>query len=128
MSVVEPKTVGLSAEAHGKLKALQEEGYFNRLLDGYRFAIGLALARGVDPSEVQGAETIFSLASFDQDQSIKVAIEALLGDRVHGVSVYKMAERLAEWGVHELARLSEAGTIDIVGLLDEAAGADEVAE
>lgn len=119
MSVAEPTTIGLSEGAHEKLKRLQEEQHFRELLDGYRFAIGLALAQGVEPPEVQKRTTIFNVGTVDPDQSLKRSIEALMGDRVRDASIYKMAERLAEWGVNELASQAEAGGIDFAGLLDQ---------
>ncbi|WP_372921526.1 hypothetical protein [Roseovarius sp.] len=120
MSISEPTTIGLSESAHGKLKRLQEEGHFRELLDGYRFAIGLALAQGVEPPEVQKRTTIFNVGTVDPDQSLKRSMEALMGNRVLDASIYKMAERLAEWGVHELASQAGTGSIDFVGLLDRA--------
>lgn len=120
MSIAEPTTIGLSEGAHEKLKRLQEEKHFRELLDGYRFAIGLALAQGVEPPEVQKRTTIFNVGTVDPDQSLKRSIEALMGDRVRDASIYKMAERLAEWGVNELASQAEAGSIDFAGLLDQA--------
>lgn len=120
MSIAEPTTIGLSEGAHEKLKRLQEEQHFRELLDGYRFAIGLALAQGIEPPEVQKRTTIFNVGTVDPDQSLKRSIEALMGDRVQDASRYKMAERLAEWGVNELASQAEAGSIDFVGLLDQA--------
>lgn len=120
MSIAEPTTIGLSEGAHEKLKRLQEEQHFRELLDGYRFAIGLALAQGVEPPEVQKRTTIFNVGTVDPDQSLKRSIEALMGDRVQDASIYKMAERLAEWGVNELASQAESGSIDFAGLLDQA--------
>lgn len=120
MTSAEPTTIGLSESAHGKLKRLQEDGYFRELLDGYRFAIGLALAQGVEPPDVQKRTTIFNVGTVDPDQSLKRSIEALMGSHVGDASIYKMAERLAEWGVNELASQAEAGSIDFVGLLDQA--------
>ena len=122
MSAAEPTTIGLSEGAHEKLKWLQEEQHFRELLDGYRFAIGLALAQGVEPPEVQKRTTIFNVGTVDPDQSLKRSIEALMGDRVRETSIYKMAERLAEWGVNELASQAKDGSIDFAGLLDEADG------
>lgn len=127
MTVAEPTTIGLSESAHEKLKWLQEEQHFRDLLDGYRFAVGLALAQGIEPPEVQKRTTIFNVGTVDPDQSLKRSIEALMGDRVRDTSVYKMAERLAEWGVNELASQAKAGSIDFVSLLDQA-GDKEVTE
>lgn len=120
MSIAEPTTIGLSESAHEKLKWLQEEQHFRELLDGYRFAIGLALAQGVEPPEVQKRTTIFNVGTVDPDQSLKRSIEALMGDRVRDTPLYKMAERLAEWGVNELASQAKTGRIDFAGLLDQA--------
>ena len=120
MSISEPTTIGLSEGAHEKLKRLQEEQHFRELLDGYRFAIGLALAQRVVPPEVQKRMTIFNVGTVDPDQSLKRSIEVLMVDRVRDTSIYKMAERLAEWGVNELASQAEAGSIDFIGLLDQA--------
>ena len=120
MNIAEPTTIGLSEGAHKKLKWLQEEQNFRELLDGYRFAIGLALAQGVEPPEVQKRTTIFNVGTVDPDQSLKRSIEALMGDRARETSIYKMAERLAEWGVNELASQAKGGRIDFAGLLDQA--------
>lgn len=119
MSIAEPTTIGLSEGAHEKLRRLQEEQHFRELLDGYRFAIGLALSQGVEPPEIQKRTTIFNVGTVDPDQSLKRSIEALMGDRVRDASIYKMAERLAEWGVNELAGQAESGSIDFAGLLDQ---------
>jgi len=127
MSSAEPTTIGLSESAHGRLKWLQEEGHFRELLDGYRFAIGLALAQGIEPPDVQKRTTIFNVGTVDPDQSLKRAIKALMGRQVRDTSIYKMAERLAEWGVNELASQAQAGGIDFVGLLDQA-GEKEAAD
>jgi hypothetical protein len=127
LSIAEPTTIGLSEGAHEKLKRLQEERQFRDLLDGYRFAIGLALAQGVEPPEVQKRTTIFNVGTVDPDQSFKRSIEALMGDRVQGASIYKMAERLAEWGVNELSAQAEVGSLDFVSLLD-LAGEKEAAD
>ena len=122
MTVAEPTTIGLSEGAHRKLKWLQEEQHFRDLLDGYRFAIGLALAQGIEPQEVQKRTTIFNVGTVDPDQTLKRSIETIMGDRVRGVAVYKMAERLAEWGVNELASQAQAGSIDFLRLLDQTRG------
>jgi hypothetical protein len=40
-------------------------------------------------------------------------------ERVLGKSTYKMAERLADWGIQELSREAERGTINVVGIFDQ---------
>lgn len=120
----EPTTIGLSESAHEKLKWLKEEQYFRDLLDGYRFAIGLALAQRINPPEFQNRTTIFNVGTVDPDQSLKQSIEALMSERDQETPIYKMAERLAEWGVNELASQAQAGSIDFIKLLEQASQKD----
>lgn len=122
MSITEPTTLGLSQTAHNKLKWLKEEQYFRELLDGYRFAIALALAQGIDPPDIKEKRTtIFNIGTADPDQSLKQCIQVIMGDRIQGIPIYKMAERLAEWGINELeSQARSSGGIDFVTLLDQA--------
>lgn len=125
MSITEPTTLGLSQSAHNKLKWLQEEKYFREILDGYRFAIALALAQGIDPPEIKKRTTVFNVGTVDPDQSLKQSIQVIMGDRIQNIPIYKMAERLAEWGVNELESQARSGGIDFIALLDQANEADD---
>ena len=120
MKPSEPTTIGLSSSAHEKLKYLQEAGCFRELLDGYRFAIGLALVQNVDPPDIAKRVTIFNVGTVDPDQTILRAIEAIMGDRKIELPYYRMAERLAEWGVNELHSIAITDGIDLVALLEKA--------
>lgn len=124
MTVSEPTMMGVSEATHAKLKRLKEDGHFREMADAYRFGISLALAQGmVDPPEIS-SQTVFSVGTIDPDQTLKRSIEAILGDRLRGKSVYKMAERLADWGIQELSREAESGSINAVGLFDQLKAAD----
>jgi len=118
MSFDEPVTIGLSNGAHGKLQRMKEDGHFAELMDGYRLAIGLALAYGVEPAIVTNRNTMFNIGSLDPDRSIYHAVQALRQNKDE--AVYRTAERLAEWGVEEMYRQVETGTFSIVELLQEA--------
>jgi hypothetical protein len=115
--VNEPTMIGLSEEAHRQLQRLKEDGHFREMLDAYRFGIGLALAEGIIPSEIS-SKTVFSVASVDPNQRMKSAIQTIMGDKVKDVPVYRMAERLADWGVRELFKHSQNGDIDVVAIFD----------
>ncbi|WP_027582029.1 hypothetical protein [Bradyrhizobium sp. Ai1a-2] len=120
MSITEPTMIGLSESTHLKLKRLKEEGHFREMVDGYRFGIGLALAQGIlSPPEISSTTTVFSVATLDPDQTLRRGIEAIVGDKLQGKSVYRLAERLADWGIQELAREAERGEINVVGLFDQ---------
>jgi signal transduction protein with GAF and PtsI domain len=119
MTVSEPTMIGCSEPTHAKLKRLKEDNHFREMADAYRFGIGLALAQGItEPPEIS-TQTVFSVATIDPDQSLKRSIEAILGEQLRGKSVYKMAERLADWGIQELSREAENGSINVVGLFDQ---------
>jgi hypothetical protein len=126
--VQEPTNVGLSEATHAKLKRLKDDGHFKEMADAYRFAIGLALAQGmIDPPELSSTTTVFGVAAIDPDQTLRRGIEAIVGDHLQGKSIYKFAERLADWGIQELAREAERGEINIVALFDQLKQADSAA-
>ena len=118
MTIIEPNQIGIGEVAHAKLKKLYEDGHFAQMMDAYRFAIALALAQGVTPSEITGSrQNVYSVATIDPDQSLYTAIKTLIntGD----ISVYRWAERLADWGVMEMSRRADEGTLDIGQILEE---------
>lgn len=115
MSVTEPTSIGLSERAHALLTQMKEDNFLAEMADGYRLGIGLALAQGVEPDDLPQRRTVFSVATIDPDQEIAAAIRALID--LKGGSVYRMAERLAEWGVIELAKQFDGSPIDVATLL-----------
>lgn len=118
MSISEPTMIGVAEATHAKLQRLKEDGHFREMADAYRFGIGLALAQGIVPREIS-ARTVFSVGTIDPKQELRNAIQAVLGSHLNGVPVYKMAERLADWGINELSAMAEKGEIDVVKLFDQ---------
>jgi hypothetical protein len=118
MTVAEPTMVGLSVETHARLQRLKEDDHFLEMVDAYRCGVALALAQGVIPNEVPTPRTtVFSVATFDPDGQIAMAIRAIMD--IKDMQVYRMAERLAEWGVEDLARQAENGEINFGALLTQ---------
>ena len=118
MSIIEPNQIGIGEVAHNHLTRLLEEGYFAQMMDAYRFAIALALAHSVSPTKLTGSrKNFFSIATIDPDQSLYAAIKTIIdtGD----TPVYRWAERLADWGVMEMSKQADSGTLDIGNLLKE---------
>lgn len=123
MTIQEPSTVGLTKAAHDKLKRLKEDRQFGELVDAYRFAISLAVAQGIDPFSVPSEgnrQTMFNVGTLDPDQLLKVAINAVYSDACNNEAAYKIAERLAEWGVGKLSMEASHGDINFVKLLQQA--------
>ena len=115
MSVTEPTMIGLSDTAHALLSQMKEDNFLAEMADGYRLGIGLALAQGIEPEDLPQKRTVFSVATIDPDQEIAAAIRALID--LKGTSVYRMAERLADWGVVELAKRFDGSPIDVGTLM-----------
>lgn len=113
--------IGLSEAGNDKLDRLKEMGYFAEKMDGYRFAVSLALAQGALPPDITKRTTFLNVGSLDPDQTLRRAVEALLSDQLEGTTPYRLVERLADWGVTELFRQAEQGDIDFGGLLDQLA-------
>lgn len=125
MTESEVTTVGLSEHADDLLDQLKEQDVFAEKLDGYRFAISFAIASGVVPLEIEKRKTLFNVGSLDPGQLIRSAIEALYDEDLRETTVYRFAERLADWGVRELYEHALQGDLDFVGLLRSA---EETAE
>jgi hypothetical protein len=118
MTVSEPGFVRLSERTHARLKRLKEDGHFLEMLDGYRCGIALALAQGVVPDELPTPrQNVFGVATFDPDSQIATAIRAIMDTK--DIAVYRWAERLAEWGIEELAKQADSGEIDFGRLLEQ---------
>lgn len=108
--------IGLSEKTHAVLTQMKEDGYLAEMADGYRLGIALALAKGVVPPEVPAPrKTVFSVATIDPDQDVATAIRSLAN--LEGGSIYRMAERLAEWGINEIHTMFDGGPIDIADIL-----------
>lgn len=117
MTGTEPTNIGLSETAHRKLKRLKEDEHFDEMVDAYRCGVALALAYGALPDELPASrQNIFGVATVDPNREIFIAVQALTD--TSEVGVYRMAERLADWGVMELARMAEEeGEINFADLL-----------
>lgn len=120
MTDTDVTTVGLSEEADDLLDQLKEQEIFAEKLDGYRFAISFAAASGIMPTDIGKRKTLFNVGSLDPGQLIRGAIEALYADEVSSSSVYRVAERLADWGVRELHARATSGQLDFVEILKSA--------
>lgn len=117
MNLTDLINVGLSEAANDKLDELKELGYFAEKIDGYRFAVGLAIAQGVIPADINKRITFLNVGSLDPDQTLRRAVEALMPSQLEETTVYRLIERLADWGVCELHTQAKAGDIDFATIL-----------
>jgi hypothetical protein len=109
--------IGLSEAANDKLDELKERGYFAEKIDGYRFAVALAISQGANPGEISRRTTFLNVGSLDPDQVLRRSVEALRPLELGETTVYRLIERLADWGVCELYAQAKVGEIDFVKIL-----------
>jgi hypothetical protein len=107
-------TVGLTAANHANLQRLKDEGIFAEMLDGYKFAVGLAIKRGLISREGIKTNTIFNVGSLDRDGSLKDLVSTLFPEAED--RPYAFTERLAEAGVSELMQLYNSGQLRFADL------------
>ncbi len=117
MSTSDLINVGLSDRANENLDDLKERGIFADKIDGYRFGVSLALAHGAIGGDLIDRKNLFNVGSIDPDQLIKIAVEALHADLLKENTVYRLVERLADWGVNELHAQAVTGSIDFDTIL-----------
>jgi hypothetical protein len=121
MTATDLINVGLSDTGNDKLDYLREQGYFAEKIDGYRFAVSLALAHGVIPPELPKRVTFLNVGSLDPDQTLRRAVEALMPDQLAETTVYRLVERLADWGVNDLHAQAQRGDIDFEAIFEQLA-------
>jgi hypothetical protein len=119
MTTTDLINVGLSDTGNDKLDYLKEQGYFAEKIDGYRFAVSLALAHGVIPPELPKRVTFLNVGSLDPDQTLRRAVEALMPNQAAETTVYRLVERLADWGVNDLYAQAQHGDIDFEAIFEQ---------
>ena len=120
--IVEPTSIGLSERNHSWLTRFKEEKVFSEMIDAYRFAFSFALSKGVIPDEIkENRKTTFSVSTFDPDKDIYVTLQCLIPN-IDG-PVYRMAERLADWGMTELVKEYQSGRLNLVRIIKQASKA-----
>jgi hypothetical protein len=115
---MEPVQIGISDRAHATLERLVATGHFAEMRDGYRFGIAYGLSQDARPNRAEGPRrNLYSTSTLDPDGSIKFAIETLYP--LDGEPVYRIAERLADWGIEEVAKALEEQFLSVADLLPE---------
>lgn len=110
--------IGLGQDADTALKRLVDEGVFPNEGVGYKFAVAYALSQGTTPDDVDiiGNKTKFAATGLDPDGRLAVLVSTLLPDTERP---YWAAEKLADWGVRDLARRVAAHE-DLAEIMEQA--------
>lgn len=113
--------VGLGQDADGALKDLVTNGVFPSESVGYRFGVAYALSQGIDPADVEivANKTKFASTGVDPDTRLLTLVRAFMPDCERP---YWAAEKLADWGIRDLARRLAAQE-SLADIIDEAVAA-----
>lgn len=115
--------ISYTEEARAFLDELKKVGIFKEMQDGFRFAMGLAIARGKVASGELKLRTFLGASGFDPDGSIRNMIAELYPEAAD--KPYAYAERLAEAGLQDMKALYDAGQLRLGELMHEADGTSE---
>jgi hypothetical protein len=71
------KTIGLTDSNKNVMEQLVEKAGFGHDMDAAKFAFALAVNRGAEPAQVEGAGTIWNVGSFDEGGDLKALVQNL---------------------------------------------------
>ena len=100
------KTIGISADFIPVLEAAMNTGLFAKELDVAKFAVAIAIRLSKPGSEMVNAQTKWNVGSFDDDGSLRRALQVLFPDCDDPV---RKAEQLLHDGLEVLCE-SQTGT------------------
>lgn len=106
-------TVGLSQSSYALMERLKLEGYFDDMADCYKFALGLAIRRGLDPLQAGNKKTYTNIGSLDKDFMIRDLMAEMYPDAGGVDRPVAVIEQLAEAGMQELSVMVSAGGFKI---------------
>jgi hypothetical protein len=70
-------TIGLTDTNKTVMNTVVEQAGFKHAMDAAKFAFALAVSRGCEPGQVEGAGTIWNVGSFDEGGDLKALIQNL---------------------------------------------------
>ena len=74
------KTIGLTETNKSIMDQMVEKAGFKHDMDAAKFAFAFAVNRGCEPTQVEGAGTIWNVGSFDEGGDLKALIQNLFPD------------------------------------------------
>jgi hypothetical protein len=117
-AVNEPAQLRLSNKAYAILVRMKEDSCLDDMVDGYRLGIALALASGATPLDFPSeSRNYIAVSTLDPNAEIAAAIRLLVN--LQGQSVYRYAERLADWGIKEMEERFGGGFLDVASLMTQ---------
>ena len=94
------KTIGLTDANKAIMDQMVEKAGFKGGIDAAKFAFALAINRGIEPGQIEGAGTIWNVGSFDEGGDLKALIQNLFPN---AEAPYRALESLMNSGFGLLA-------------------------
>ena len=116
----EPKTVGMADDTKAMLSELSGQLGFKEEMEAFRLAVAVALVLQPRPEscpEIRGLTTTYNIGSLDREGKLQQAV--LLFNPNYEGSVYKLVERLADWGIRWMRSKCEHREMSASELLSE---------
>jgi hypothetical protein len=80
MAEQDRRSIGLTNDSQALMDEILERGWFSDQQDAARFAMGLAIASGIEPGATPGVDTRWSSGLFDPTGEMLALISALYPD------------------------------------------------
>jgi hypothetical protein len=109
---MDKKTLGVTPGLEQTLQELVKGGAFASELDAAKFAMSVAIQRGVPAGYAEGAATKWNVGTVDPDQSLRAVIEAIYPD---ATEPYRVIEHFMNEGLRIVAETD--GPPDVLALL-----------
>lgn len=111
------KTIGLTDPNKAVMDQVIEKAGFRGGIEAAKFALALAINRGVAPAPIEGAGTIWNVGSFDEGGDLKALIQNLFPN---AEAPYRALESLMNSGFGLLAAEFKANpSLRVEDLLDQ---------
>ena len=114
----EPTTIGYSSVGESFLKSLVEQKIFRQQADAFRFLIAYGIFKQAEPPEVKNRSTFLNIGTLDPQRDLYFAVKLSKSLR-DGESVYRHAEKLADWAVHNIRHIYDGSEFNLIALIDE---------
>lgn len=98
-SVSDKRTIGVTQNGARVLADLMKTDQFATEVDAAKFAMAVAIRSGVEPGATEGADTKWNVGTVDQDQSLRLIVEAVYENVGEP---YRLIEHLMDQGLRRL--------------------------
>ena len=109
-------TLGLTPEGKIIIALVMDTGLFKDQIDAAKFAMTLAITSGFQPSQVERAETVWNVGSFDSDNHLRNLIPIIYPTCE---APYRAVEHLIDAGLKQIKSMIDTGNFDILTIIEQ---------